>query len=465
MRLRTASTLVLLLLIAAVPAWAADYYVSPSGSGTTYTMDNPGSLTGALAAVSAGDMIYCLDGTYTAASGDWDDPIFCPANNGSSGNPITIKSYNLHGAYLAQRNIGVPGINIYGSKSYIVIDGIKADGIQVHSSSHITIKNCEVINGYIQGGSDTSLHWGIEIQDSNNCLIQNNYVHGIADIGNGSHNTAGIMVFASSDNNVIEYNSVDAGNLVGACYGMKGGSAEDCSDDNVWRYNFGINAALSGFFTVSATAGQSSSGWAKNYRNQIHHNVIINCSYFLSAYSGTSALEVYNNSFRGCTKFIDFGYVVPPNCTNEDFTVYNNLGTGLTHSVYYRDTSSPTWLTTDFFTYFDYNQMNDVAYWGRQPSGLYDTLASWVSHMSSLGVDAHSSETAINYLNGSGSWNQPSDLKRSSYPTDGRGGSYPSVKGAYETGSEIIGYSEEEVGPPNPTPSLGPGYSGTATVH
>lgn len=75
-------------------------------------------------AAQAGDTVIVKPGTYTATQGTGKryDPIWCPENSGTSGNPITIRA---EGPVILRSNtgtIGEPVIGAYG-RDHIVWDG------------------------------------------------------------------------------------------------------------------------------------------------------------------------------------------------------------------------------------------------------------------------------------------------------------------------------------------------------
>jgi hypothetical protein len=92
------------------------------------------------------------------------------------------------------------------------------------------------------------------------------------------------------------------------------------------------------------------------------------------------------------------------------------------------------------FDYIDYNNYYARLVW-RNVNTTYTSLSAWRTFIQTLlsGAESHSIVTNPNFINASGTYLLATDFKRSSYPTDGRGGSYPSVMGAYVTGDEQIG--------------------------
>lgn len=423
--------------------YARDIYVSPSGSGTVYTQVSPGTAKGGLALARAGDTVWFMDGTYRDTASTW-QYAFNTSASGTSGNPITLKAVN-RGAAIFQRNSkSVPAIGIQG-RNYIVIDGFKVEGaIQIHTVNYCTVKNNEVIYGFIQGG-DTSLNWGINAQTANYCTIQNNYVHNLDNSGNNGHNSACIMLFGGSDYNVIEYNTVDGGgSVIYNAFGTKGGGM----DDNIWRYNFGRNCGGTGFMAMGSTDGTSAT-----YRGKVYQNVIINTPYFFESYRSGRDWQVYNNTAYNITTMYNLQWETGAELPTGN-TFYNNIGHTLGR-VYYRDTSTPTWTSSasSFFTYINYNQMYNVkSGWSGGAGTANTSLTQWQAAVTSISGDAKSFTTNPGFVNAGGS--TADDYKRTSYPSTGRGGSYSSIMGAYITGDEMIGCTSGDAPQSDDTPSV-----------
>jgi len=294
------------------------------------------------------------------------------------------------------------------------------------------------------------LYQGFLMRFSNYCLIQNNYVHDISVPSDHDHNGGCFMVNGlagtNTNYNIFEYNTADGGTTL--CYnafGGKGGNYNDCT----WRYNLAINCIGPLVMAMGSTDGATGV-----YRGKVHNNVAVNCGALFEDYRHGHDFEVYNNSFYGKTSSYVFnlqwemGAQMP-----SGLIFYNNLIQRGARN-YQRDCSScGNW--PGYFSYIDYNQVYSVTYWAGGPGGLTSTLAEWKALVSSLvsgseNGDYNSSTTSPGFVNAGGS--TAADYKRSSYPTDGRGGAYPSVKGAYITGSETIGYSEG--GTPTSTPTI-----------
>lgn len=456
---------VALFAICSVDVQARDIYVSPTGSGTSYTSGSPGTAKGGLDLAQAGDTVYFLDGRYTDSTSTW-EVAFNTARSGASGNPIYLKAVNRFGAVLVRKASSVPAISLQ-NRSYISIDGFKTEGsLQVYYCNNITVKNCEVTKGSCQGG-DTSLNWGLAVQASNYCLIQNNYVHDMDNSGNHLHNSGCIMLFGGSScsNNVIEYNTVDGGSTnIYSAFGTKGGNYAN----NVWRYNFGRNCYGAGFLLIMATQGSSNV-----INNSFHHNVIVNTPVMFEADSGGGPNYVYNNTFycgaktvQGKTvKFMgdywENGKLTGQPYAIRDLEIYNNLA--FNGTMGYNRSTAPTGWISEWFNYCDYNQFYNYTYWAKGSTTTY-TLATWRTASTADGIpcDTHSTTNTAGFVNAGGTTAE--DYKRTSYITSGRGGSYPAVVGAYVSGNETIGCSFSGSAPVTDTTAPGKPVNIRATV-
>ena len=144
-----------------------------------------------------------------------------------------------------------------------------------------------------------------------------------------------------------------------------------------------------------------------------------------------TGMQIYNNTFYGASNAAIFygggdgsgwsaynNIIVAPG-TNYVYWEYSNgIPTSLDYNDYFASSGTPKWQWNVYQT----------------PQSA-STLSAW---QSGSGRDAHSVSTNPNFINGSGSYSVPTDFQRSSYPANGSGGT---VMGAYQTGSEIIGYT------------------------
>ena len=115
---------------------AATYYASPIGSGATCSQSSPCTVQTGISKLTAGAILWLLDGTYTGDSG------MINTNNlhGSSGSRITIGALNEGSVLIDGQNTRVP-VNVYNS-SYITVQGVNAkNGFDGDSGIVVTAGN------------------------------------------------------------------------------------------------------------------------------------------------------------------------------------------------------------------------------------------------------------------------------------------------------------------------------------
>ncbi|HET7540018.1 MAG TPA: right-handed parallel beta-helix repeat-containing protein [Polyangiaceae bacterium] len=154
-KLAFTSSLPLLALLVAVPAHAADWYVSPTGTegsaAACATRATPCSLANAAAGAVAGDTVYLTSGSYQAS--------IYVANSGTATAPITFKA-DACSTPIIESMVSVDADQttaVYSEKAeYLVFDGLVVRGWSTGfgngwaggtdstavSNGHWTIKNC-----------------------------------------------------------------------------------------------------------------------------------------------------------------------------------------------------------------------------------------------------------------------------------------------------------------------------------
>ena len=154
------------LAMLATGSWATNYYVSPTGSGSSYTEASPGKLTATVInKLNAGDVLYLMGGQYDLQSnltinrnGTADNMItICPYNNErpiidfrnqiNGTNGITVKGTYLHIKGITIRYAGYKGIWLEGA-TYCILEqmeiyGCCNAGFQLRSGGHNTVVNCD----------------------------------------------------------------------------------------------------------------------------------------------------------------------------------------------------------------------------------------------------------------------------------------------------------------------------------
>ncbi len=305
-------------------------------------------------------------------------------------------------------------------KSYITLDGIKAEGmIGFRHSDHIIIQNCEVIYGSIQG-TDASLNWGILLFGSDS-IVRNNYVHDMRNSGNSLQNSSAIEALQSI-RNLIENNIVDGGGgVVYSAFGQKGGNITFTT----WRRNIARNAK-SGFLSMGSTDSTLFST-----DNNYSENVIYNMS--VAAFDldhNSQRLYIYNNTAYNIKMFLNGGYLDDDRIGNTQVQSWNNLVANSSYGYYRGPTTGISW--SYLLSHSDYNLFYGVpkiAAWNWGGSGA--TLSEW---QAMTGFDNHSRTDDPLFMDASKfdfhlAPNSPAKAK-------GKNGE---DLGAYPTGTGIVG--------------------------
>jgi len=285
---------------------------------------------------------------------------------------------------------------------------------------------------YLHGAMDGS-------DDATGNLIKNNYIHDnivSTQYGQGSGNSPLVMTYYEKDT-IYENNEIYNGIGPGIYH-------KSAPENTTVRYCFIHDNNLDGVMT---SEGNMSYGGTQTIYQSIFANnnrgvatkssagdgiLVYNCVFYnnekgLGYWSARSNHHFFNNIFYITSTKYAIAYDENWSLNTFDYLDYN---------VYYASSGNNTW-------YINYGT-------------VATSLSGWETWLTKQGEGAHqkeenSSTSNPNFLNVSGSFNTPTDFKRSSYPTDGRGGSWPSVRGAYITGNEIIGPSAD-LPPPDMTP-------------
>jgi parallel beta-helix repeat protein len=184
------SLTVILILLLATTARAADYYVKNGGSDGNSGLSVAtawATLQRAADVVNPGDTVHVQPGNYQG---------FYLNRSGTAGSPITFIADGPGVAIDEDNDVTPDGINLEAA-SYVVIDGFTVDnrtrtGIRAVLAEFVTIRNCRAgFNG----------RWGILTGFVDDVLIENNEMHDSVD----EH---GIYVSNSGDRPVIRNNLV-----------------------------------------------------------------------------------------------------------------------------------------------------------------------------------------------------------------------------------------------------------------
>ncbi len=453
---------ILIFLLITSQAWGATYYASTEGNdswnGTApdYVSGSTGpKLTPAAASAlltSSGDKLYIRGGTYnitTSATVNRSCAVYPRANNCTiaayPGESVTLKggrNGSNFGVFPTGGTIGIVSGYSGGTIKGFTIQGMVMFDSNSTGSQPSTVENCDISVGG-DGWSGTNQGGVVWMDDSANVVVKNCKLHdNHAALEGVTYGNAGLIMCYEANGLLIE--NCDFYNSAGTGITMK----DDVQNVTI-RYNHIYDNNGAGILTGNNTAGS----YTKSA--DIYQNIIRNCNTENDEEHGgitfceeTSLCNIYNNTlyqnYRG------------------DVNQWPNVGSGAVPFAFWNNISSNprathlTWpysVSTFAAQYIDYNDYYNDVTWVYHGNS-YTTLSAWVAAMNSVlaGTDSHSVTTDPGFINASGNMNLPSDFKRSSYPANGRGGAYPSVMGAYITGSETIGYSEG--GTPTSTPTI-----------
>ena len=370
--------------------------------------------------------------TWKAASGT---PVWLSVTNDHSSNPYQTCPF------CTTISIDAPGITIDG---FYVWGSILIN----YRGDNATIQNCDLSGGGDYQGFPAVIRTTGNIAKSSppsdwceNLLVRNCKIHDNVPAMPGQGVTNDMLVLTYGAKNVIIencefYNSLNSG--------IKW---KDHCNKMTARYNYfhDLPVGIQG-------DGQYGDDWIDT-----HNNIFVNISrQAIAPESGApNHFYVRNNTFYNC--YADIGYWR----AGINLEIFNNIFYHSTSGQYFTKFDEQ-WAGLDY-NYQDYNNYYSTVTtnWYLNYANRASTLSGWQSYLASQSTcsdcrDARSVGINPNFINSSGAFNLPTDFKRSSYPQNGRGGTWPSVMGAYITGNEVIGVSGGPLPPPDTTPPAPP---------
>ncbi len=440
------------LLVSTSTLFASEYHVSLNGSDT----QGDGSISNpwrhpeyGAKQLQAGDTLYIHEGTYLISpnnspetSPERHKPMISPwaGTQGSASSPITITSYQDDHVFLDGGTtppypvIGAAGS---GGGSYVIIDGFTIRGAATLMwVDNSIIQNCDISGGLDcpQGNGGDAFGNVVRVEGGDGNIIRHNKLHD-NQIGITRGNSPLLMEYDCSnltiENNEI-YNSVAAGIYL-----------KDNPENVTIRYNHIYNNYYAGVQGANQDQGHD----IKIYQNILKRNNTSNDpdrgAIHIHVY--IDGLKIYNNTF------IDSGVAdirAVWGTGVADIQVWNNIFISSNKHYDLGSYGSGNNFSDDW-TYSNFNNFSNGSWHDR--SSTWDTLTAYQNGNSkNFDRDSHTNDPL--FVNPTG--DSPEDYKRTSYPSDGRGGAYAPVIGAYITGNETIGYSDDGGGgQTSPAPS------------
>jgi hypothetical protein len=391
--------------------------------------------------LSSGDTLYIRAGEYytnvTGKSGYqcyWGSMYIDQSN-------LTIQNYNNEVVWVkggASRTSVVNHTNnaIYLGGDSNVVNGIYVYGCIILAGTNNTVQNCDLSGGWDHQSPIGSDAWYdvIRMWDGVNSLVRNCVIHDNYDHGTNTDSANKSLIMHENDvNTIVEhchfYNPV-------AGFAMTKYQPYSGTIQATYRYNW---------FGASNVGGIIGSAITRGTEKQVlvYQNVFIggDADYFNPFSLNSHNFKIYNNTFYNVGSALYSWFNPAP----DSWDFFNN--------IIYVNVSGKYYTRTDgagFSWYQDYNNYYSsgvTTYWYSNYANRGPSLSAWLSYNGNT-LDVHSVQADPDFINGSGTFSQPSDFKRSSYPQNGRGGVWPAIMGAYITGSETIGVITGALPPP-----------------
>lgn len=395
-------------------------------------------------AARAGDTVIVRAGTYNTASsgsGRW-NVAYNPANNGTSGNPITFRAEGL--VTLQSTTAQGPVIGSDG-KNYIIWDGFYIDEagvnttpdtgpVVVFNAAHVHLLNLE-IKGKDPMWQDN--HNGIRLEMANYTVIRNCKIYDVAERGYGQ-NAAAIMMYDSNDS-IIENNELYH---CGVGVFVKGIHTGLTQDRNIIRKNLIHDMGHSGVRLLG-------SRYARVYQNIIHSS---SSGVYVGFFNPTGDRIVNNTMVNNTNGIISQGTAMV------DVGFYNNIVVGGNFFLYYWEQATPSTQDIAYNYNLYYNNSIHARYNSEGTPVLTIDFPTWkstwrkdINGINSNPQFVNPAQNNFRLQSGSPALTLGVDILNLS----GRGTTAIIPAGAYITGDEVIGPTGGGA-PPSPSSSIRP---------
>lgn len=456
---KTTILVLILTLLTLNAAMAADLYLdntvsqsnsynpatrtTGNGTQTVYT-----TLNSASNALKNGDTLYIRKGEY------WQDI------TGTSGYNWTYGALQINVSNAVVTNYNGEEVWIKGGSSRtsvanhpnnaIVMDG---SGNRIQGIDHnFKVYGCIILSGAgnVLDGLDISGGWDhqspiggdawydvIRFRYSTNAVVRNSKIHDNYNHGTNTASANKALLMHEKDVNSLVENCEFYNPIAGyayAKYQSSSGTVHVTYRKNWFKQSSGID-------------GISGPNHSEGKQILVYQNVFTNGGggFYRDSLAGRSFI-IYNNVF----------YNVPAGLWSwssggvDTHQFFNNIfytSSGTDYGIDFNEVSGS--ITGGYYDYNCYYAAGgSIAF--RHNYSTYGSLSSWNSHLGSGdGTEDHSDTNNPNFMpdDGTLNGNQPSDFKRSAYPTnEGRGGQWPTVRGAYLHSTDVIGLDDGSAG-------------------
>jgi len=316
--------LITLTALAAVPAWATTYYVSPSGNdsdGLTWSKAKT-TIQGGVDLATANDVVLVTNGTYTLTTQiSVQQGITVQSVNGSASTIVNgggvTRCFQLNSASAV-----VDGFTITNALS----SSSGGAGVCIDSGGG-TVKNCSIggntCDASWNGGGGVSMMAGLV----SNCTI----------VGNTAKNSgAGVNMSGGTVRDcTISGNNVSGAQSGGGGVYISSGTLQDCViSGNSATYGGGVDSQGGAVLncTINGNWGSQQSGAGVRNNGNIMRNCLImgNYSEAVQSWSGSGSVVQNDGTMENCTIVGNSGPVYTPMNPGDPqqwYSVFNNGGT------------------------------------------------------------------------------------------------------------------------------------------
>lgn len=465
-------------------AQGADFYISPSGKDTNrctnQTTDACASFPRCAALMAPGDTCYALDGTYYVADTDPAFPRHGWVFRHPGGTPTARKRFTS----LSQdpRKVTIKSATPRTQNTYYILGAANSSQSDYLEFDHLTLEGRmeggENLNGFTYhhniakcpnvgtgGGNQAPIYLQEMIREMHKDVhIYNNLFLMDSSCDLPPSNLQFIVAF-SFNGAIIENNdfvNTTSKPMFAFVYLKRG------NKDTLIRYNwfkgskgdpFGVWLMdCNGDSSLDEFGDRSNQGGSPDCNNKVYQNVFVGISSGAQCRSESGRREwIYNNTvIDPSTRCLGIDSRIEG--SGDDYQIFNNVCYGRALPADGHVAVPPYGNASDVCmadqAYFDNN-----LYWPI-PSGtaawkdcrvdttgdgtadrdqVYSSLADWKAHLASIGMESHSSvEDPLFVAPSRNDFRlQPASPARAG----GRGGAWPTVRGAYVSGYETIGCS------------------------
>jgi hypothetical protein len=294
-----------MLAASSVPATAATYYVSTTGSdsnscATAQSAGAPkGTIAAAVACLTAGDTLLIRGGTYTGSNNVVDSERFPVPSGTSWQTAITIAAYPGERVIIRPPD-GLEGIRLTtGAPHYLIFSDLELDGIngtrleENGAPNLIYLSSGAHHNRFVRLNVHSSSASGFALSSNNGEANDNEILDCVIhDNGRLNQTNSGYGIYLKTSNNLIEGNDIYGNNG----YGVHHNAAAGKGNNNIIRNNRIHHNQIHGIVGNSGGSSSYAIVLVNGDRNLIVNNLIYANQAGILIYNNTTNALIYNNT-------------------------------------------------------------------------------------------------------------------------------------------------------------------------